>query len=106
MKLCKVTHFAPEIPKVGFWKPLNYICEVIENGKKYYIQGIASKIPLPKRWVDNGVKSGSWVKLSKSHPISKKQGIYLKPNGDVVLALRNNPVNDRKAIVIDTIKFS
>lgn len=106
MKLYKVTHYAAEIPKVGFYVPLGYMCEVIENGKKYYIQGIDSKTLVPERWVDNGVSSGTLSKLPKSYPMSKKQGVWLKPNGDVILALDSNPVKDKKAIMIDTIKFN
>ena len=105
MKLCyKVSHFVPEIPRPGFWGQLSYICEVTENMKKhYFIVGRDLKKIFSKKEIDNSVKKGILSKLPKSYPISKEQGVFLKPNGDVILALDDNPVKDKKAIVIGTI---
>jgi hypothetical protein len=97
MKL-EITHFIPGPPEPQRYVPLVCYCKVM--GKNYYIEGMDESAVFEREEIDALERSGDIIKLSRPYEKTKQNCLFVIPSGQVVLASKDNPREDKSRTVI------
>lgn len=93
----RVVGFRPRSPKAGTWVKLNYYTVLGRGGE--FREGKQGPATLDPATFNRLVSSGGITPLSPPLRMNEQQSLFVKPNGEIVLAARLHPTEHRCKVV-------